>query len=209
MASNCGIAAAALLLLTAAACVQAEKLKVTDQVFFDVTIGGEAAGRIVVGLFGDVAPKTVKNFVTLATEGVDGMKYEGTSFHRVIKKFMIQGGDVVERGDKIGTGSISIYGKYFPDENLNLKHTGAGYVSMANAGKDTNGCQFFITTIATPWLDGHHTVFGKVIKGQDVVHKIEQTPTDPEDRPAQPVVIVKSGTEPVSKPYYSDDEPYE
>ncbi|KAJ8867503.1 hypothetical protein PR048_031305 [Dryococelus australis] len=122
---------------------------------------------------------------------------------------MQKGGDVVEKGDKLGVGSVSIYGKYFPDENFDIKHTGPGYVSMANAGKDTNGCQFFITTIATPWLDGHHTVFGKVIRGQDVVHKIEQTPTDPEDRPVKPVVIAKSGTEPVTKPYFSADEPYE
>nr|CAD7568410.1 unnamed protein product [Timema californicum] len=142
--------------------ISATKFKVTDQVFFDITIGDEDVGRIVIGLFGDITPKTVKNFLALTKDGIDGRTYQGTTFHRVIKKFMIQGGDIVGTGSKVGTGSISIYGKYFEDENFEVKHTAPGFLSMANAGKDTNGCQFFITTVATPWLDGHHTVFGKV-----------------------------------------------
>ncbi|XP_067007142.1 uncharacterized protein [Anabrus simplex] len=198
--------AAIFALLALAAAVHATKYKVTEQVYFDVSSGDEELGRIVIGLFGDIAPKTVKNFVTIATEGVDGNTYAGSRFHRVIKKFMIQGGDIVKYD---GTGSTSIYGKYFDDENFDVHHTGPGFISMANAGKNTNGCQFFITTIATPWLDGHHTVFGKVVDGQDVVHKIENLPTDPEDRPAKPVVIKASGIIPTPSPIYVSDDPYE
>nr|CAD7415874.1 unnamed protein product [Timema poppensis] len=189
--------------------VAATKFKVTDQVFFDITIGDEDVGRIVIGLFGDITPKTVKNFLALTKDGIDGRTYQGTTFHRVIKKFMIQGGDIVGTGSKVGTGSISIYGKYFEDENFEVKHTAPGFLSMANAGKDTNGCQFFITTVATPWLDGHHTVFGKVVEGQDVIHKIEQTPTDPEDRPSKPVIVKSVGIIPTYDPFFVSDEPYE
>nr|CAD7430355.1 unnamed protein product [Timema monikensis] len=187
----------------------ATKFKVTDQVYFDITIGDEDVGRIVIGLFGDITPKTVKNFLALTKDGIDGRTYQGTTFHRVIKKFMIQGGDIVGTGSKVGTGSVSIYGKYFEDENFEVKHTAPGFLSMANAGKDTNGCQFFITTVATPWLDGHHTVFGKVVEGQDVIHKIEQTPTDPEDRPSKPVIVKSVGVIPTYDPFFVSDEPYE
>nr|XP_050857539.1 peptidyl-prolyl cis-trans isomerase 6-like [Vespula vulgaris] len=178
---------------------------VTDKVYFDVMIDDHPAGRIVLGLFGDVAPKTVKNFLTIATTGVNGRTYAGTLFHRVIKKFMIQGGDI-ENGD--GSGSISIYGKYFDDENFDLQHTGPFFLSMANSGENTNGCQFFITTVATPWLDGKHTVFGKVIEGQSVVFKIEQTKTDVHDKPVKPVVISESGVIPVTSPFLVSDDPY-
>nr|GMC83359.1 peptidyl-prolyl cis-trans isomerase CYP40 [Ipomoea batatas] len=145
----------------------------------DISIGGELEGRIVVELYNDVVPKTAENFRALCT-GEKGIALQGVRFHRVIKSFMIQGGE-------------SIYGLKFEDENFELKHERKGMLSMANSGPNTNGSQFFITTTRTAHLDGKHVVFGKVIKGMGVVRSIEHVQTGENDRPTADVIIADCG----------------
>jgi len=142
-------------------------------------------GAIEIKLFSDVAPKTCENFLGL----IQKKYYDGISFHRIIKKFMIQGGDPTGTG----AGGESIWGKPFADEfSLNLKFDRPGLLAMANRGPNTNGSQFFITTVPTPWLNMHHTIFGEVVKGYEIIQKMENTKTDPRDRPVDPIKIVKA-----------------
>merc|ERR1711908_265036 len=165
------------------------------RVFFDMTIGGAAAGRIVMELRADVVPKTAENFRALCTgekgTGNSGkaLHFKGSKFHRVINDFMCQGGDF-SRGN--GTGGESIYGAKFADENFQLKHTGPGILSMANAGPNTNGSQFFLCTVKTDWLDGKHCVFGSVSGGMDVVKAIEGVGSQ-SGSTSKPVVIADCG----------------
>ncbi len=165
------------------------------RVYFDITIGGKAAGRVVFELFADSVPKTAENFRALCTgeKGVGksgkALHYKGSHFHRIIQQFMCQGGDFT-RGN--GTGGEAIYGEKFADENFQHKHTTPGLLSMANAGPNTNGSQFFITTVSTPWHDGKHVVFGKVVDGMKVVQAMEAVGSRSGSTSAD-VVIADSG----------------
>jgi len=177
---------------------------VTKGVHFIIYYGQQSMGRILIGLFGNTVPKTVANFAALA-DHTYGYGYRGSIFHRVIKDFMIQGGDIT-RAD--GTGGKSIYGDKFPDENFLIPMNGPGWVCMANAGKDTNDSQFFITTGDTPWLNGKHVCFGKVLEGMAVVNKIQNVEKVPgTDKPATDVKIVGSHTIQVTNPFYVSPNP--
>ena len=167
------------------------------KVFFEMEQGGESLGRIEMMVYEDIVPKTAANFIQLCTgeagktkDGKD-MTLKNSTFHRVIKDFMIQGGDFTN-GD--GTGGVSIYGDKFEDENFDLKHEGPGLLSMANAGPGTNGSQFFITSAATPHLDGKHVVFGRVTEGMELVRKIEDVEKGPADKPVVDIIIKECGT---------------
>ncbi|VVT51672.1 uncharacterized protein SAPINGB_P003174 [Magnusiomyces paraingens] len=176
------------------------------RVFFDITIGGEIKGKVIFELFNDIVPKTAENFRALCTgeKGVGKLGkplfFKGSTFHRVIKGFMIQGGDFTAGN---GTGGESIYGEKFEDENLDtstLKHDRPFLLSMANAGPNTNGSQFFVTTVPTQHLDGKHVIFGQVLSGKSVIRAVEKTKTGPNDRPEEDVVIANCGEYPADKP---------
>lgn len=179
-----------------------EEPEITHRVFLDIDIDKQRLGRIVIGLYGQVVPKTVENFRALCTgekgESASGVKlhYKGTPFHRIVSGFVIQGGDIVHCD---GKASESIYGGTFPDENFRIKHSHAGVVSMANSGPDSNGSQFFFTTVKASWLDGDHVVFGKVVQGMDTVFAIEGGAGTYSGKPRKKVVIADSGEIPKSK----------
>ena len=156
--------------------------------WFDIGVSGTSIGKIQFTLYDDVVPKTAKNFAELCTKP-KGEGYKGSPFHRVITEFMLQGGDFT-RGN--GTGGKSIYGEKFADENFIKKHTKPGLLSMANAGPNTNGSQFFITTVTCPWLDGKHVVFGEVSEGMDIVKKVEALGSS-SGKTSKPVSVLDCG----------------
>jgi len=176
---------------------QAGNLTVTQKVYFDIAIDDFVVGRIVIGLFGQTCPKTVANFAAFAAGAPQG-GYRGSMFHRIIKNFVVQGGDFLN-GD--GTGFTSIYGTdVFPDENFILKNLPM-FVNMANKGVDTNGSQFSILLVPAPWLDGKHVVFGKVLEGMNIVHRMENLATNVNDHPISSPTIASCGVMNVTVPF--------
>ncbi|CAF3001692.1 unnamed protein product [Rotaria socialis] len=180
---------------------------ITHEAVFDIVIKEHMhasevlrQGKVVIGLFGNIVPMTVLNFVTIANGIVRSdvnFTYNGVPFHRIVKDFCIQTGDFINRD---GTGSLSIYGPKFVDENFRLSHKSAGWVSMANYGTDTNGSQFFITLVPARWLDGHHVVFGRVVQGIDFVHEIGEVDTFPgTSLPKKYVGILEASAKEVSR----------
>ena len=160
----------------------------TDRTFFDISIDGQKAGRIVFELYGKDVTKTADNFRELCKRP-PGSGYKNTIFHRIIPQFMLQGGDFTNHN---GTGGKSIYGEKFADENFKFKHTKPFLLSMANAGPNTNGSQFFITTVPCSWLDGKHVVFGEVVEGQELVKKIESLGSS-SGKPSKEVKVTDAG----------------
>ncbi|ORX96051.1 cyclophilin B precursor [Basidiobolus meristosporus CBS 931.73] len=162
--------------------------RVTNKVYLDLTQGGKPLGRVVLGLYGDIVPRTVNNFKALIS-GVKGtpLHYQGNSFHRVLRDFIIQAGSITPHGGD------SIYGGFFKDENFALPHNSPGILSMANAGPDSNTSQFFITLNPTPWLDGSYVVFGRVLDGMHVVKYVSETPVDSMFKPYESVFIQGCG----------------
>eukprot|EP00607_Mallomonas_marina_P007518 CAMPEP_0182417264 /NCGR_PEP_ID=MMETSP1167-20130531/1692_1 /TAXON_ID=2988 /ORGANISM="Mallomonas Sp, Strain CCMP3275" /LENGTH=182 /DNA_ID=CAMNT_0024590683 /DNA_START=44 /DNA_END=592 /DNA_ORIENTATION=+ len=165
-------------------------------VFLDISIGGVPAGRIKIELFADVCPRTAENFRQFCTgehrKQSQPTGYKSSTFHRIIKGFMIQGGDFVNHD---GTGRVSIYGDHFSDESFLLRHSGPGLLSMANSGSNTNGCQFFITCAKCEWLDGKHVVFGKVVDEESllVIRKMESVPAGVGNKPKLSVTVEQCG----------------
>ncbi|VWU49015.1 peptidyl-prolyl cis-trans isomerase, putative [Hepatocystis sp. ex Piliocolobus tephrosceles] len=172
--------------------IQASNPEITDRVYFDVTIDNKDIGRIVFGLYGKTVPKTVSNFLGLCKGTIvkgNMLHYKNSIFHRIIPMFMAQGGDITHFD---GTGGLSIYGNKFDDENFEVKHSKRGMLSMANAGRNTNGSQFFILFAPAPWLDGHHVVFGEVTEGLDKLMYLEAVGTD-SGTPMKKVLVKDSG----------------
>ena len=171
------------------------------RVFFDLAINKKLAGRMVFELYADTTPKTAENFRALCTgekgTGVSGkpLHFKGTYFHRVIPGFMAQGGDFTHGN---GMGGESIYGQKFADENFKVKHTKKGQLSMANAGRNTNGSQFFLTFLPCPWLDGKHVVFGEVVKGLELLDQLERCGSD-SGKVTSPIQIMDCGLEALTK----------
>jgi len=181
---------------------------VTDHVWFEVNVkdidgqGNDFTGRFTIALFGETAPMTVMNFVSLARgykKGKEFLHYKNSPLHRIVPDFVLQMVDITT-GD--GTGGKSIFGAKFNDEDFTLSHRSPGWVSMANHGRDTNGSQFFIMLTKARWLDGKHVVFGKIVKGYDVIKTLGEVPSDPSTAlPKTKVTITDCGVVNLDKKY--------